>query len=230
MSGIWVLLLLIFISAVPALAAFIWFKVSRYPLSPFWFVSFLACGAAALLLAALLQSFFPAGAGSAGALVFKTFVQIALTEETGRFLALFIIFHLFRPLEKLPELLQPSFAAAAGLLTGLGFAVVETAFYSAMDMNLALLRAFTAAPLHGACGARIGLSIFSLRLNFFKGILRFGTAAAIHGMYNFMIITPGLPTLLPALIAFSALASAVITIHSGNRASEHTNKNGDLPI
>jgi RsiW-degrading membrane proteinase PrsW (M82 family) len=220
MSGLWILFLLIGISALPVAAVFVWFRVSGYPLSLSWSVCFLGGGIAALFLAAVLQSFFSFQQRSTlETMLVKTFVQIALTEEGSRLLVLLFIFRLARnwnryPGKTLPEEAWPSFAAAAGLLTGLGFAVVETAFYGAVDLNLALLRVFTSAPLHGACGGRVGYTAFNLRREPFRGGLRFCAAVAIHGMYNLMIINPGLPAVLSILIAFSALGSTIITIRS----------------
>ena len=219
MGGLWVLFVLIALSALPVAGVFIWFRVSGYPLSLRWFAGFLGCGAAALLPAALLQSLFPPAADvSFPSLLFKTFIQIALTEEGGRLIALSVLVRLARPWEKMPGPARPSYAAAAGLLTGLGFALAETAFYGVMDLGLTLLRAITAAPLHGACGARVGLALFSMKEGpgALRGALRFCTAAAIHGMYNLMIVSPGVLPFLAVLIAFSALGSALITIRSGS--------------
>jgi RsiW-degrading membrane proteinase PrsW (M82 family) len=220
MGGLGVLFLLIGISALPVVAVFIWFRITGYPLGLPWFVCFLGGGIAALFLAAVAQSFFSfRGGNSLETMLLKTFVQIALTEEGSRLLALLLIFKLARPWnprsgESLSEDARPSFAAAAGLLTGLGFAVVETASYGAVDLNLALLRVFTSAPLHGACGGRVGYTALNLRRQPFRGMLRFCAAVAIHGMYNLMIITPGLPAVLSILIAFSALGSTIMTIRS----------------
>ena len=208
----WILFLLIGISALPVFAVFIWFMAAQFPLGPLWFLCALLAGIAALFFAALLQSFFPGQDGALpGALFFTTFIRIALTEEGGRLLALTLLFWLARRLGKF-DLPQPSFGAAAGLVSGLGFAVVETASYGATDLELALLRAFTAAPLHGACGARVGLTALGLKTEPVRGILRFLSAVALHGMYNLLIIRPGLPAVLSVLIAFSALASSIVII------------------
>jgi RsiW-degrading membrane proteinase PrsW (M82 family) len=114
-------------------------------------------------------------------------------------------------------------ASAAGLIAGLGFAILESAVYGAANPGNALLRAFTAAPLHGACGSRVGASVVLLREHPVQAVSRFLTAVVIHGIYNFMLIIPGrLPPLTAVLIALSALASAVVTIHRGAREIQPT--------
>ncbi|MDR2070061.1 MAG: PrsW family intramembrane metalloprotease [Treponema sp.] len=220
MTGIGILVLLIFISALPILPVFIWFRVIRFPLGPWWILGFLAAGAAALVLAGFLQTLFPPLSGiDKGTLFFKLFVQIALTEEGGRLLLLLVLLQFMRRflrrfLRRLPEV-SLSLGAAGGLLTGLGFAVIETAAYGASDPGAALLRTFTAVPLHGACGSRVGLAAASLPRSPFRALMFFFYAIVIHGMYNFMVISPGLPLFFPIILVFSALFSSIQTIRRG---------------
>jgi RsiW-degrading membrane proteinase PrsW (M82 family) len=106
-------------------------------------------------------------------------------------------------------------ASAAGLITGLGFAIIESAVFGASNPGNALLRAFTAAPLHGACGARVGSSIVMFRKYPMQAFFRFIFAVATHGIYDFMLIIPGrLSPVIALLIALSAFASSVLAIHS----------------
>jgi RsiW-degrading membrane proteinase PrsW (M82 family) len=144
-------------------------------------------------------------------------------EELGRFIALRLFFR-FCPLRggaSSPAGHQgsgdgtPVFGAAAGLAAGLGFAVIESASYGAADLNIALLRAFTSAPLHGACGARVGSAAFTPLKQPGRAFFRFLSAAIIHGMYDFIIISPRLPSALSVLIAFTALAASVQEIRRG---------------
>jgi RsiW-degrading membrane proteinase PrsW (M82 family) len=216
----WVLLILILISALPVLAVLIWFWAVKYPLKPRWFLFSILSGIVSLFPAAVLQnSFPPMETGSLGMALFKIFVQIALTEEAGRFLALILLFWLGRRFGRLEEgAFSPSFAAATGLLAGFGFAVLETAYYGALNFRLALLRAITAAPLHGACGARVGLSVLRIKQEPVRGVLRFLSAVVLHGMFNFLIIRPGLSSIFSILIAFSALGSSLLTIRAKEEA------------
>jgi RsiW-degrading membrane proteinase PrsW (M82 family) len=217
MTGLWILALLILISALPIFVVFIWFRAIRFPLRLPWFFCSLAAGAAALLLAGLLQSLFPPLNGvSMGALLFKLFIQVALTEEAGRLVFLCLLFwfrrRLIPPVPAFGASPSSAFGAATGLLTGLGFAVIETATYGAVNPGTALLRAFTAAPLHGACGCRVGLTVVNFRREPARGLLFFIYAVAIHGMYNFMVISPGLPPVFPVVLVFATLLSSIQVI------------------
>jgi RsiW-degrading membrane proteinase PrsW (M82 family) len=209
MNGLWFLLLLIGISALPVLAVLIWLRLRRFPLSPRWFLLALLGGALALGIAAILQSLFPAATEAAlGEILFKIFVQVALTEEFGRLTALLILFGIYRRFGKNQEAYTPAFGAAVGMISGLGFAVIETAMYGVGNFHIALIRAVTAAPLHGACGARIGLGAFHLRGTPVLSLVRFLYAVGIHGMYNFMIISPGIHPVFPILITLAAFFSS----------------------
>jgi RsiW-degrading membrane proteinase PrsW (M82 family) len=214
MTGIWILVLTVFISALPIFPVFIWLRVIRFPLSLPWFFGSLAAGAAALLLAGFLQTLFlPSFGIDMGTILFKLFVQVALTEEAGRLLPLLLLLHLRRRLLRGSLAASPASGAVMGLLSGLGFAVIETATYGVADPGAALLRAFTAAPLHGACGCRVGLSAGILFHSPVRAIVSFLYAVAIHGMYNFMAVSPGLPPVFPILLVFTALVSSIQMTH-----------------
>jgi RsiW-degrading membrane proteinase PrsW (M82 family) len=215
------LFILIFISSIPAIAAFLWFRLARYPFSMSWFSAALLAGAASFFPALLLQNFLRAGSGifrlsGKWGLFAEIFVRIALTEELSRFLILLILFAIIRRISEKPVGIT---ANAAGFVAGLGFAILESAVYGASSPGNALLRAFTAAPLHGACGSRVGFSVVLLRERPVHGIFRFLSAVAIHGVYNFMLRIPGrFPPIAAVLIAVSALVSAIQVIRSDMRA------------
>jgi RsiW-degrading membrane proteinase PrsW (M82 family) len=177
-------------------------------------------GALALLVAGFFQSLFPPLNNlDLQSLLFRLMVQIALTEETGRLVILFVLRLLLDRFVKAPALPAGNLGSALGLLTGLGFAVIETATYGAADLRIALLRAFTAAPLHGACGSRVGVTVFTFREAPFRGIFRFITAVIIHGVYNFMVINPEMPIVFPILLVAASLFSALQTIRPRNSAN-----------
>ncbi|MDR2517402.1 MAG: PrsW family intramembrane metalloprotease [Spirochaetaceae bacterium] len=217
MTGLWILPVLIFVSALPVIAAWVWFTVDRIPVPlPFFLVSLLA-GIAALPLAGLLQSLFsPPVAAGMGGLLLRLFLQIALTEEAGRlviFVALYIVARRFScPVDE-------TRAAAAGLVAGLGFAIIETASYGSSRLGIALLRAFTAAPIHGAAGSRVAAAVFLMPARPFASVSRFLGAVFIHGIYNLMVIRPGIPVFLPVVLVAAALLPVLRTIRAGrNRA------------
>jgi RsiW-degrading membrane proteinase PrsW (M82 family) len=221
MSGLPVLLLLILASALPALLVILWFRLSRFPLSPLRCACALLAGAAALFPALLLQRLFPgaepglAGRAGRGALLFAMF-RVPLTEEFSRLLALLVFFLLAKePPPPPPDNPPGARGAALGLLAGLGFAMLESAAYGASDFRVTLPRAFTAAPLHGACGARIGSGLLLFPDQPRRGVFRFFSAVIIHGVYNIAVSRPDLPALLAVLIALFALASSALEIRGG---------------
>jgi RsiW-degrading membrane proteinase PrsW (M82 family) len=217
MNGLWVLLLLIFLSALPALVVLIWIRVRRFPIGLPWFLLALLGGALSLGIAAILQALFPPiNEATMGAMLFKIFIQIALTEELGRFGVFVLLLRLVRLDQRSAA---PAFAALTGLIAGLGFAVIETAMYGVGDFSIALVRAVTAAPLHGACGTRIGMAVSHIRDAPGLALVRVLYAVGIHGMYNFMIISPGVPQVFPALIAVTAFLSSIQLIrYSGTKS------------
>ncbi|MDR0878897.1 MAG: PrsW family intramembrane metalloprotease [Treponema sp.] len=233
MGGLWVLLLLIAISSLPLIPVYIWFRVSHVPVTRPRFLCALLTGAAAIFPALFLQDVFsrlgetlPVLSGR-GNLLAAIFFPIAFTEEFSRLLTLLILFGFFRLFDRKNPEADPFALAdakalkgniqssALGLAAGFGFAIIESAAYGAADIGAALLRAFTSAPLHGACGARIGSAAAILKKQPLAALLRFITAVAIHGMYNFMIIKPGFPAVIAVLIALSALGSSILVIRNG---------------
>jgi RsiW-degrading membrane proteinase PrsW (M82 family) len=227
---------LILISALPVFLALLWYRLSRVPLSlPACSFALLA-GAAALFPALLLQRLF-SGLEFAGAALWSPiadmFIRIALTEESSRLLALLVFFLFSGDLKKQdprsPEAGEPDLSPAAdrsvrgtavGLLAGLGFAMLESAVYGAADFRVALPRAFTAAPLHGACGARIGSALLIFSSQPRRAVFRFFSAVIIHGVYNIMIVRSGVSSLLAVLIALFALASSALEIRNRSAASQ----------
>ena len=221
MTGAGVLFVLLLVSSIPVIGVFLWFYLSRYPFSLARFSASLLAGAASFFPALFLQGLLARGnvpwAGKWG-LIAEIFVRIAFTEELSRLLVLLILFAIFRRFgHASAENVSPlTMACTAGLVAGLGFAILESAVYGASNPSNALLRAFTAAPLHGACGFRVGASVAMFRESPVHAIFRFLSAVIIHGIYNFLLLIPGiLPPVAATLIALSALASSIVTIRSG---------------
>jgi len=229
MSGMGVLIILLFISSIPAIAVFLWFRLAHYPFSLRRFSFSLLAGTVSFFPALLLQNIFTAGsnffyaAGKWG-LIAEIFVRIAFTEEVSRLIMLTILFFAIRRVssagQRGPDLNAPvsadTMASASGLIAGLGFAIIESAVYGASNPGNALLRIFTAAPLHGACGFRAGSSIAMFPDRPVQAVFRFLSAVVIHGIYNFMLIIPRFfPSIAAILIALSALATSIMAIRSG---------------
>jgi len=229
MPNIGVLLALILVSAIPAVAAFLWFRLSRYPFSPRMFLVSLFVGATSLFVALLLQNLI-AGIGilppltDRRGLLAEIFVRIAFAEELSRLVLLVPLFLAFRRLNRDPlpgGISADTMGKASGLVAGLGFGVLESAIYGASYPINALLRAFTAAPLHAACGSRVGSAITLFRGNTALAVFQFASAVAIHGVYNLMVVAPGrLSPWVAILVAVSALASSVQAISRGMRMED----------
>jgi RsiW-degrading membrane proteinase PrsW (M82 family) len=219
------LFIIILISSIPAIAAFLWFRLARYSFSIPWFSAALLAGAASFFPALLLQNVLRPGSGifrlsGKWGLFAEIFIRIALTEELSRFLILLILFAVICRFSEKPVGIM---ANAAGFVAGLGFAILESAVYGVSNPGNALLRAFTAAPLHGACGSRVGFSVVLMRDHTARGILRFLSAVAIHGAYNLMLNIPGrFPPIAAVLIAISSLVSAIQVIRSEMKSEDKT--------
>jgi RsiW-degrading membrane proteinase PrsW (M82 family) len=208
MSRIWVLLLLILAASLPVIAAFFWLKTKKASVTKSWFLVSFTAGIVSLLIAILIQNILPFHGrdGEFTRLLFGVFIRIALVEEASRLVTLVPILKA----AKRRRNIDGSFAATLGLAAGLGFAVLENASYGLADIQITLLRAFTAAPLHGACGIRAGAAVFIFRQHPLKAFFMFLSAVLIHGAYNLMILIPALPSLLAvpaALVAFFASLS-----------------------
>ena len=236
MSGSWVLFLLILISSIPIIAVYIWFRLAKHQISIVRFLFALLAGAAAFFPALILQNLLSFSFPAQGrlAMFFEVFVRIAFTEELSRLLMLFVFFKISSRIASgrtpfrgtaadlhsegpdTPN--QPlsfnviKMGTAIGLVAGLGFAIIESAVYGASNTNVLLLRAVTAAPLHAACGSRIGAAAVMFRTSPFQALFRLFAAAAIHGIYNFMAAMPGFPSILAILITLSALMTSILII------------------
>jgi len=225
MSGSWLLLIIILFSSLPVIAIFIWFRIAKYKFSLTWFFLALLAGAAAFFPALFLQKIllFPEFTQGRAALIFEFFIRIAFTEELSRLLILFLFIWICNLILKLNKKTDSSAnndlllykGTAAGLIAGLGFFILESIRFTAasMDINIALLRIFTAA-LHGACGSRIGAAAVLFPNKPIQAVYKIIAATAMHGIYNFMVTIPGLPSVIACLIALSALAVSMININS----------------
>jgi RsiW-degrading membrane proteinase PrsW (M82 family) len=201
-----VLLLLIFIAALPVIAVFLWFRFQRFPMHAPFFLCCLLAGALSVPVAALVQYFIPLAANSLAAGAFNTFVRIALVEEGSRLPALLLLKRIRQAAPDTGE--ETSWAAASGLISGLGFALIESAAFGAVDIRFALLRDFTAAPLHGACGARVGLAALSYQKKPGQALWRFLSAVAIHGAYNMLVVSPRI-SFLALVLSYSSFFTSI---------------------
>jgi RsiW-degrading membrane proteinase PrsW (M82 family) len=207
------MIILILISSIPVIVVYVWYRLAKYQLSLVQFLFALLAGAAAFFPALFLQDLLNISfsATGRGPLFYQFFIRIALTEELSRLLMLLIFFLVCNLLK--PAVNTVKKGTAIGLVAGFGFAILENAGYAASDMRIGivLLRFFTIA-LHGACGSRIGAAAILFRSNPVQAFLCFFSATAIHGIYNFMVTIPGIPSIAAVFIAISALTTAILTI------------------
>ena len=209
MMGTWILLLILLSSALPAIIVFIWLKVSNSPVTLLWMLASLVAGILSFIGAALIQSFFTlASQYSFGTMLFDIFIRIAMLEEASRIITLVLLLIAASKLEDLDW----NIGATLGLIAGLGFALIESAYHGLSDINITMLRAFTAAPLHGACGIRTGAAVFTFGSNKGKSVFYFLSAVIIHGAYNMAIISPAIPSALAILIAITAFLASLTYI------------------
>jgi len=236
MYGSWFVFILILVSSLPMIAVYIWFRLAKYQFSLIRFLFALLAGGAAFFPALILQDLINISIPhSRAALFYHGFVRIALTEETSRLLLLLVFFFINGLIKPAVNTDQPvsynvvKKATATGLVAGLGFAILETAVYAASNINVLLLRIVTAA-LHAACGSRVGAAAAMLRTNPMQAIFRIITATAIHGVYNLMVIRPGVSSIAAVLIAISALSTAIMTIKGGWSEGKTPGNTAQTPI
>ena len=206
MSGIWTLLLLLLTAVLPAIVVFFWLRARKTQVTLQWFLVSFAAGVVSLFLAAFIQSFFPHPVqGGLWQILFGVFVRIALVEEASRLVLLILLVKVVTRFKNMDD----AFGAAAGLAAGLGFAAVESATYGMANISITLLRAFTAAPLHGACGLRAGTAVSIFGSHPVKAFFFFASAVFIHGAYNLMIVSPAISSLLAAAAAIIAFITSL---------------------
>ncbi len=140
-------------------------------------------------------------------------VRTAVPEELSRFIAAFLFIMTAKRWKRLNPIETKSDGSAAGLVIGLGFALLETAGYAMSNIEITFLRAVTASPIHAACGIRIGMSAVSFCTHKnASGLWNMLLAILIHTVYNFIILNPETPLVFLVLIAAASLISSLMNI------------------
>ena len=181
------MLLLIFAVLPPLLIAYYVYQKDKYDKEPKSLIikSFLF-GCIAILPALFLEtiydpSIFPN-------LFLYVFFGIALIEEGVKY------FFLRNYMYKKEEFNEPMDGIVYAVMISLGFATVENIFYvfgnEEQGFSVAIMRMFTAIPLHAVCGVILGYFVGLAKFSedkqplFFKG---FFLAVLIHALYNYFI-------------------------------------------
>ena len=122
-------------------------------------------------------------------LILYVFIGIALVEEGVKY------FFLKKYLFNNKEFNEPMDGIVYAVMISLGFATVENLFYvfnyaGDQETRVAIIRMFSAIPLHAACGVIMGYFVGQAKFNIksnnylFKGLF---SAVIIHGLYNYFI-------------------------------------------
>jgi len=131
----------------------------------------------------------------------QAFLGIAVVEEGVKMAALVMI---VRKRKEFDEILDGAVYAVA---VAMGFALLENIMYvfgSESAMSVALIRGFTAVPLHALAGGFMGLALARDKIESKGGIsAAFLIAVLIHGTYDWILMDNRLPGFLiyPLLIA-----------------------------
>ena len=121
-------------------------------------------------------------------LFFQNFIRAAFVEEF--FKACVIIFYCTRK----TAFDEPMDGVIYGISASLGFAAYENIDYVLYfekdpSFDIALIRAFTAIPMHAICGIIMGFlisqSIFEKKHNYLNLFLALFIPVGMHGLYNF---------------------------------------------
>jgi RsiW-degrading membrane proteinase PrsW (M82 family) len=219
MSGIWLLLILILTAALPVAIVFLWLRAVKSQVTPPWFLASLAAGMISLLAAVLIQKFFsPLGRDGLAPIFFGVFIRIALVEEISRLISLIPLVNAGK--SRLHS--NKAFAATLGFASGVGFSMVESVFYGISDIRVILLRAITAAPLHGGCGIRAGTALWIVDKHPVKALFLVVSVIIIHGAYNLILVSPVILSVLVFPLAFVVLFASLRFIKMSDRDDKNS--------
>jgi RsiW-degrading membrane proteinase PrsW (M82 family) len=227
MNGIALLLTLILLAALPIILAYLWLRIRKYQFNMIWFLCLLLAGVISVAIALVLQGIMPSiTVETVTDLCISIIIRTAIPEEASKCIALFLFIALAKRWKRLHPIETKSDGAAAGLILALGFALFETAGYAMSNLELTLLRAVTASPIHAACGIRIGMSAVSFKTHHISsGIMNMIAAVLIHTAYNFVIFNPDTPLIFVILIVSASLLSSLMHIPMENTKEETANIN-----
>jgi hypothetical protein len=235
MSAAFVVILMILIAGLPVAAGWYYFRV-KHAVASRVFLAALAAGLFAVALAAGAQIFVAPLApepdlktGTKWVILYKIFIEIACTEEMARFLTLLLFSRLLHKQFQKNMWKKTALTRTFGMIAGFSFAAVETIFFTMTNPDSGLIRAISAAPLHGACGIRAGNAVSYLKRSPALSVLSVVFAIALHGIYNFLAQRGGFFPYLGVALAVSALISGAQSISfepETEDGAENGEKNG----
>ena len=197
----------------PLLIAYYVYQKDKYDKEPKSLIikSFLF-GCLAIIPAIFLELF---AEGMFTSLFLYVFIGIALVEEGVKY------FFLKKYLFNKPDFNEPMDGIVYAVMISLGFATVENIFYvfnhPGQEIQVAIMRMFTAIPLHASCGVILGYFVGLAKFSDNKNILLYKglfLATLVHGLYNYFI-------LLEEGFIFSIIALVVAVYYSKKAISLH---------
>jgi hypothetical protein len=218
MSALFVVVLMILIAGLPV-AAGCWYFRAKHTVAARVFLVAMLTGIVAVLLAAgaqlLIAPLSPQPnlqSGTKWVILYTIFIEIASTEELARVLMLALFSRLLKKtIEKDPHN-RTALMRTLGMIAGFSFAAVETIFFTMTNPDSGLVRAISAAPLHGACGIRAGNSVLYGKRSAGLSLLSLFFAIALHGIYNFLAQRGGYFPYLGVALAITAFLSGAQSI------------------
>ena len=180
-------MILILAIAPPLLIAYYIYKKDKYDVEPRKLIvkSFLF-GCLSIIPAIILEIIFNESLFSS--LFIYVMVGIALIEEGLKY------FFLKRYLFNKAEFNEPLDGIVYAVMISMGFATVENIAYvyghQGQEIQVAILRMFTALPLHAVCGVIMGYYVGMAKFNANKKFLLvkgLGLAVLIHGVYDYFL-------------------------------------------
>ena len=141
--------------------------------------------------------------------LFKTllyaFFVVGIAEEMSKFF--FLRVYAYRK----KDFNEPFDGIVYSIMISMGFATLENVMYVASGgISAALLRMFTAVPLHAVCAIFMGYFVGKAKFSkhpFLNMLLGCGMAVFMHGLYDFFLFQQLMAGL--AILSFIALAAAI---------------------
>ena len=206
-------MILILAVAPPLLIAYYVYQKDKYDKEPKSLIikSFLF-GCLGIIPAIFLEIF---AEGMFTNLFLYVFIGIAFVEEGVKY------FFLKKYLFNNKEFNEPMDGIVYAVMISLGFATVENIAYvfnnQGQEINVAIIRMFTAIPLHAVCGVIlgyfVGLAKFSnnRKILLYKGLF---LATLVHALYNYFIfLGQGFILSIIALVVAIYYSKKAINIH-----------------
>ncbi len=146
-------------------------------------------------------------------------IGVALVEESSKFVFLRLYNY------KKDDFNEPYDGIVYAVIISMGFALVENLFYvlgnHGQEISVAILRMFTAIPLHATCGVIMGyyFGISKMKNENKRNPLLLGLffPTIIHGLYNYFIFAGfGLTFSLLILIVAFVYSTKAIKLHQKN--------------